>query len=865
MVYEWGTKAKSTVIVTELTTKDGHKITVAIHAENKLGNLEVNEIASIHGKAAERFLSEMENAKEGGLQEALRYVEKEKALDWLGIAPPMGAAQANQGLNSTAKVIQEFENPKLPAEKSRVSPNKFPEIQKEEWTGLIDNLKESGLAKDVITDKELYDKEFGKHEQKFTDKKGEVYGFVTSDGTVYLNPEKMNANTPIHEFGHLWNSFIKENNPELYKKGAELIKQSEYWKKVNDDPNYADLSEEAKIDEAMATAIGDKGEKMKHDILSFARLKTWLKEMWEWLGSKLGIRGLNSNQIQDLTLDKFTSGAVADLMSGKKIGNNSKNGIAKQSDYNFDVTGVTKANAADMRAIKDTAVTNGTFMKAPNGKPTKLNERQWLQVRTKAFQEWFGNWEDSAKYDYLLSEDYVSTITGNEFQKDETPLTDKVTKYYLEKYNGEVEREGLGVVELSREGVKDSLAHGIGKTKSAAYAAVPEIIKDGIIIDHQPNWKGRGKDTYVIAAPVKIGNEGYVGIVIVTQSTVKNKFYLYEVVLQKNLRNGFKTFTKEGSPLGDFAKVIQNLETAKNNSSKVVDENGEPMPVYHFTGNKGFNIFDKQRLGERTEQNDVAIAATAELGFWFNNNIINDNEILNQIKNKNFEVKEVFLNIQDARVEKKLRSLIDKLESYIIEPQILETEDEDGLYMPDYEYQKPKDLANEYLEIFDYKDGIIVEDDTEFGGKSFVAFSPNQIKSATDNNGNFDEAKNDIRFQIAEEQEPPEKPSAIEHENEKFIQDQLNPKPIIDVCNFVMFFFVMVLILVSGLFTPVNSMPQWAQAITVVNPLKYFMEVMRAVYLKGSGIIELLPQFFALCGFAVFFNRWAVASYKKSR
>jgi ABC-2 type transport system permease protein len=59
-------------------------------------------------------------------------------------------------------------------------------------------------------------------------------------------------------------------------------------------------------------------------------------------------------------------------------------------------------------------------------------------------------------------------------------------------------------------------------------------------------------------------------------------------------------------------------------------------------------------------------------------------------------------------------------------------------------------------------------------------------------------------------------------------------------------------------------MPEWAQWITVVNPLKYFMEVMRSVYLKGSGMSELMPQLFALCGFALFFNAWAVLSYKKS-
>jgi ABC-2 type transport system permease protein len=82
---------------------------------------------------------------------------------------------------------------------------------------------------------------------------------------------------------------------------------------------------------------------------------------------------------------------------------------------------------------------------------------------------------------------------------------------------------------------------------------------------------------------------------------------------------------------------------------------------------------------------------------------------------------------------------------------------------------------------------------------------------------------------------------------------------------FVMFFFVLILLLISGLFTPVRSMPGWAQAIAAVNPLKYFIEVMRMVYLKGSGLSQLLPQLAALAGFALVFNSWAVGSYAKSR
>ncbi|MDR2406971.1 MAG: ABC transporter permease [Bacteroidales bacterium] len=80
---------------------------------------------------------------------------------------------------------------------------------------------------------------------------------------------------------------------------------------------------------------------------------------------------------------------------------------------------------------------------------------------------------------------------------------------------------------------------------------------------------------------------------------------------------------------------------------------------------------------------------------------------------------------------------------------------------------------------------------------------------------------------------------------------------------FMMFFFVVTFILMSGLYTPIDNMPHWAKGISYVSPLRYIIQVFRMVYLKGSGFFDLLPQFFALLGFAVFFNVWAVLSYKK--
>lgn len=80
---------------------------------------------------------------------------------------------------------------------------------------------------------------------------------------------------------------------------------------------------------------------------------------------------------------------------------------------------------------------------------------------------------------------------------------------------------------------------------------------------------------------------------------------------------------------------------------------------------------------------------------------------------------------------------------------------------------------------------------------------------------------------------------------------------------FIVFFFMLVFIMLSGLYTPIDSMPEWAKWIAAFNPLKYFMDVMRSVYLKGSNPIQLSKELFALIGFAAFFNTWAVLSYRK--
>lgn len=81
---------------------------------------------------------------------------------------------------------------------------------------------------------------------------------------------------------------------------------------------------------------------------------------------------------------------------------------------------------------------------------------------------------------------------------------------------------------------------------------------------------------------------------------------------------------------------------------------------------------------------------------------------------------------------------------------------------------------------------------------------------------------------------------------------------------FVILFFLIIFILISGLFTPINSMPDWAKKITYINPLRYFVEVMRLIYLKGSGFMDILPNLLKMMCFVIVFNVLAIASYKKT-
>lgn len=365
---------------------------------------------------------------------------------------------------------------------------------------------------------------------------------------------------------------------------------------------------------------------------------------------------------------------------------------------------------------------------APNGKPSNLTPEQYRQVRTPEFKKWFGDWEKVARFkaavEKIMTMEPVAAISGQEFQPDGRKLTEKVAEFWNEKYQGVAVHPEIGEVKLDVRGVKASLAHGIGGLKAAAFALVHDVIEQGVIVEHAPNWKGRGDDSFVIAAPVTIKGEEYVCEVVVMHGETRIGFYLHEVQIKERLRDAFKTGVVTGAsgvPKSILMDVASRVKEIEESMSRVVDENGEPMAVYHYTDYEG-NVL-------RTT-NDHGMGA---LHFYTSNR-----DGMPAESQRYYGRREIaaFLNLRNPKIIDAQGSPYDNI------PYNGGSHDTYGIAAD------ARKLGN---------DGVIINNVREFGGTDigtdWLAFNPAQIKSSTDNRGTFDGENPDITFSVAEAQE----------------------------------------------------------------------------------------------------------------
>lgn len=153
----------------------------------------------------------------------------------------------------------------------------------------------------------------------------------------------------------------------------------------------------------------------------------------------------------------------------------------------------------------------------------------------------------------------VATVEGTEIQGNEK-ATDRVMGF-LKKIGGKVTRPGFGDVLFSKSKVKNSLlGHGFGEAKVELFASVPAVIQSGKQINYTANWKGRGYDSYMFAAPVEYrGETAYVTAIVIRDNA--NRYYLHEAVDQ----DGNVIYRQKESP------DIASDRSGENSQSTVAD------------------------------------------------------------------------------------------------------------------------------------------------------------------------------------------------------------------------------------------------------------------------------------------------------
>jgi len=166
--------------------------------------------------------------------------------------------------------------------------------------------------------------------------------------------------------------------------------------------------------------------------------------------------------------------------------------------------------------------------------------------------------------DWVFTSAPVAVISGDVINVNKTEnasgikkaFVDAVIAYFDSQCIHSVSR-GSWDVKITKSGVVNSLAHGFGRDKLNAFAAVPAIIQQGKIIDEQRDWKKRGYDSSTIAASFIMNEEEYIGEVIVNHHKDKSHtFYLHEVAKKSKLLGGSQSGYETSLPRGASKLII---------------------------------------------------------------------------------------------------------------------------------------------------------------------------------------------------------------------------------------------------------------------------------------------------------------------
>lgn len=177
--------------------------------------------------------------------------------------------------------------------------------------------------------------------QYYKDTNGEVFGFAY-EGEIYADEELVNSNVIAHEYTHIWDGYVKNNNPELWQRGKNILKGTSLWQEIAEDKNYENLKTDDEIlSECHSRIVGKMAEQVLEKIaqrdggLTRDQVIDWDKEVSDYIVSELKIKPElgEENSISESEkaeyLKEFLSQPMKDLMNEVKIENIHNSSIQK--------------------------------------------------------------------------------------------------------------------------------------------------------------------------------------------------------------------------------------------------------------------------------------------------------------------------------------------------------------------------------------------------------------------------------------------------------------------------------------------------------------------------------------------------------
>ena len=426
---------------------------------------------------------------------------------------------------------------------------------------------------------------------------------------------------------------------------------------------------------------------------------------------------------------------------------------------------------AERKSIIETAKANGTYLKAPNGKNTNLTAEQWVDVRTSRFKKWFGDWEKAARIEKLRSSNDAE-ISGNEIAvTDDYKQNKKNALKYSQSFTGQYTNTDTGVVigiyrGRQNGGINEVLQHNY---KDVAHiqsiAAIPQIIENSIYIESQPNndvEKNPDVTEYqCYVCGLKIGDEEYTVLAKIAVDKNGNRYYDHNLTSiakgklidianneQSAVTSGFGTTPDTESTTNSQRKYKELISILQTNSSKIVDENGEPKVVYHQTNH---SVYINRETGQNWDELDWRERMEWDERddwdeYW-------DEQEFNTFSRVNARTTNEFDGFFFAPEYDEYHEYGDRtIEAFLN----IENPASNGDYYIDSSKNNAGRAERIRLQNEGY-DGVIREYDGVVD--EYIAFSPNQIKSAEpvtyDDNGNviplserFNPEKEDLRYSI---------------------------------------------------------------------------------------------------------------------